>query len=105
MKRIKLHGAAGRRTYLYLMLCSALLAVTAFAQYRAGIQGVISDPNGSVIPDATVTLVSNETNFSFTAKSGETGVYTFLALAPGSYKITVEKAGFSKKTLSSLRVD
>ena len=86
-------------------MCAALLAVAAHAQYRAGIQGVVTDVNGGVVPGATVTLTSNETNFSFSAKSSDSGVYTFSSLAPGGYKVMVEKVGFSKKILNDVRVD
>jgi hypothetical protein len=44
----------------------SLLAIAAplRAQYRASLQGTVSDPQGKVIPDATVTLTSKETNIS-----------------------------------------
>ncbi len=89
---------------MLLILCLAVLAVTAHAQYRAGIQGSVTDPHGALVPDATVTLTSNETNVSHTAKTSETGVYTFPGLAPGAYKLSVEKTGFSKKILENVLV-
>jgi hypothetical protein len=92
-------------TVPHLLLCSALIAVTAHAQYRAGIEGVVTDAHDAVVPNAAITLVSNETNFSFTTKTSDTGVYTFSALAPGSYKISIEKVGFAKKILDDVRVD
>src|ERR1035437_5484156 len=89
---------------MLLILCSAVLAVTAHAQYRAGIQGAVTDPHGALVPDATITLTSSETNVSHTAKSSDGGVYTFPGLSPGSYKLSVEKTGFSKKILEDVRV-
>jgi hypothetical protein len=88
---------------LFVILLS-LCAVSAYAQYRAGIQGVILDPQGAVVDGATVTLTSKETNISKTATSGSDGVYNFFTLAPGHYSITVEKTGFKKKTLEDLVV-
>src|SRR5437588_11424061 len=82
----------------------AFLAVTLYAQYRAGIQGVVTDSAGAVVPEATVTLTSNETNVSRTTKTSEGGVYTISGLAPGSYKLSVEKVGFSKKILEKVVV-
>ena len=38
------------------------------AQYRAGLQGTVSDTTGSVIPNATVTIVDKETNQTQTTK-------------------------------------
>jgi hypothetical protein len=88
-----------------LILSAILAAASALAQYRAGIQGIVTDPHGSSVPDAKVTISSNETNFSYTTQTAESGGYTISALAPGSYKVTVEKAGFSKKILTDVRVD
>ncbi len=94
------------RTKLLLqtILCSAVFTVTAHAQYRAGIQGVVTDPYDAVVPGATITLTSNETNVSRTTETSESGVYTISGLAPGAYKLSVEKAGFSKKILGDVRV-
>ena len=89
----------------HFLMCLIVTAITAHAQYRAGIQGVVTDPNGAVVPGAAVTLISNETNFRFSTKTSEGGVYVFSALAPGAYLVTVEKQGFSKKILNQVRVD
>ncbi|MCI0622463.1 MAG: TonB-dependent receptor [Acidobacteria bacterium] len=80
------------------------LASFAQAQFRAGIQGVVTDPNDALVPDATVTLTSNETNVRRSTTTSESGVYTISGLAPGAYKLSVEKVGFSKKVLEDVRV-
>ncbi len=75
-----------------------------FAQYRAGVQGVVTDSTGAVVPGATITLTSKETNNSRTATSSNSGVYSIPSLAPGSYTLTVEKQGFQKKSLDNVLV-
>jgi Carboxypeptidase regulatory-like domain/TonB dependent receptor len=87
-----------------LVVLLSLCAVSTYAQYRAGIQGVIADPQGAVVDGATVTLTSKETNISKIAESDASGIYNFLGLAPGHYRIAVEKAGFKKKTLDDVVV-
>ncbi|MFZ0590823.1 MAG: TonB-dependent receptor [Bryobacteraceae bacterium] len=72
------------------------------AQYRASLQGTVTDPTGSGVPDATVTLKSQETNTSRTASTNGAGVYTISALAPGQYTLTVTRAGFAKKELNNV---
>ena len=37
------------------------------AQFRASIQGTVSDPTGAIIPGATVTLTDTTTNHTDTA--------------------------------------
>jgi hypothetical protein len=81
-----------------------LISTSASAQYRAGIQGTVTDPNGAVVPEATVSLTSQETGLvKTTATSGE-GVYSINGLGPGRYSLSVEKTGFSKKVLSDVVV-
>jgi hypothetical protein len=79
-------------------------AVIAQAQYRASIQGVITDPQGAVVSGATVTLTDKETNHTLTASSNDSGIYNFNALPPHAYSLTVEKSGFKKKVLDNLNV-
>ncbi len=54
---------------ILLFVCLTLLLSTAHAQYRAGIQGTILDPDGAAVGAATVTLTSKDTDISKTATS------------------------------------
>lgn len=76
----------------------------ALAQFRAGIQGTVTDPAGAVVPEATVTLTSNETARAVTVTTSSEGFYRFSELAPGIYTLAVEKAGFKKTTFESVSV-
>src|SRR3954464_9747250 len=79
-------------------LCSILLlaTATAFSQFTASIQGVVQDPTGAGVAKATIHLVNVATGGTTVATSDASGNYRFVSLAPGSYKLTVEAAGFSK---------
>ena len=81
-----------------------LFASIAFAQYRAGIQGSVTDSAGALVPGAKVTVTSQETTISHTAETGDSGIYTVVGLAPGKYTLTVEKTGFSKKVLNDVQI-
>src|SRR5258708_10503263 len=87
------------------LLLPLLLCVSVHAQFGAGVQGVVTDGSGAVIAEALVTLISNETNIPRTTKSGESGVFSIAGLAPGTYKVSVEKPGFTMKILNDVRVD
>ena len=81
-----------------------LLTLSVNAQFRAGIQGTVSDPTGAVIPGATVTLTNNETNRTQQTTASDEGFYRFSQLAPGQYTLSVEQAGFKKSTIENVVV-
>ena len=84
--------------------CVFLLAGIAHAQYRASIQGVVTDAQGAVIPGVTLTLTDKETNKALTATSDDAGVYNFNALPPDRYSLKAEKSGFKSKSIDDLKI-
>jgi hypothetical protein len=78
-----------------------LFTTIAHAQYRASIQGVVTDTQGAVIQGATVTLTDKQTNRTVTATSNANGIYNFNALPPSNYTVTAEKSGFKTRTLDN----
>jgi hypothetical protein len=97
MKRVVLRGFLS-------LIALGLFLPAAFAQYRAGIQGVILDAQGNTVSGATVTLTNLETNRTSQVSSEDTGVYNFLSLPPGHYRLEVEKTGFKKQTFDNVEV-
>jgi hypothetical protein len=81
------------------------LTATARAQFRAAVQGTVTDQSGAVVPEATLTLRNRETGRVQTANSGDEGFYRISELPPGTYTLTVEKAGFKKTSFESLVVN
>jgi hypothetical protein len=85
------------RAVLVVLLLTAL-PLTTFVQAQSSttsLRGTVSDPQGAVLPDATVTLSSPATGFSESKKTDRDGVYQFLQLPPGTYTLTVNKPGFA----------
>ena len=71
--------AATCRGVLLLLTATCLLVPAAHAQYRASIQGVVSDSTGAVIPDATLTLVNTSTGEKQVRTSNAAGIFNFNA--------------------------
>src|SRR5437660_2350298 len=82
-----------------------LLAATANAQFKAGIQGTVSDTSGGLVPEAKITLTNTETGKTQETTSSSEGFYRVSGLAPGKYKLTVEKTGYKQKVFDNVVVN
>src|SRR6185503_12098739 len=83
-------------TVVFFGLLMLSLAATAKAQFRAGVQGTVTDAAGAALPGATVTLTSKETARTQEVKANDSGFYRFSNLAPGTYSLSAENEGFKK---------
>jgi hypothetical protein len=59
------------------------------------ISGVVTDPNGAVVPGATVTISNPVTGYKRIVNSGADGTYRFNDVPPNNYQISVTAVGFS----------
>jgi len=84
------------RTLCLLVLPLLLPAIAGAQTHRASVRGTVSDPNGAVIPAATVTVTNIATGGIRTAQTNSNGEYVISSLAPGQYKIEVQSNGFLK---------
>ena len=81
-------------------MCSSDLA-----QVGAGaIVGRVTDAQGGAVPGASVSLVLTATNRSRLVVSGTDGGYVVAGLAPGTYDVRVELAGFRPVTRAGVVV-
>jgi hypothetical protein len=81
-----------------------LLTGVATAQFRAGVQGTVTDASGAIIPEATITLTNKETNKAQTVVASEDGFYRFSSLPPGNYSLSAEKSGYRRQLLDNLTI-
>ena len=80
-----------------LAVLLSLSAPDARAQATSGeITGRVTDAAGAVIPGVTVTVRSDETGFTRSSTTNDTGDYLFVLLPPGRYVVTAELPGFRK---------
>ena len=90
-----------------LTVCGLFLScamITTHAQFRAGVQGTVSDSNGALVPNAKVVLKDMETGKTQETTTSEEGFYRVAGLAPGKYELTVEKEGYKKSVSQSVTV-
>jgi hypothetical protein len=78
-------------------------AVEAQVLYGA-LTGTVVDSTGAVIAGAQVTAVEVETGVSQTAASDASGIYRFATLLPGTYKVTINAAGFAAQETNGVQV-
>ena len=81
-----------------------LLAGSGFAQDRGTIRGVVTDPSGATVPEATVTVKNVNTGLTQTVRTSADGIYNVLYLPAGDYIVTTEKSGFRKAETSGVGV-
>jgi hypothetical protein len=70
----------------------------------ATVSGVITDANGAVVSNATVTITNTATNQSVTTSSGSDGVYRSLVLPTGNYSISISASGFKHYLIQNVAV-
>lgn len=89
-----------RNWTISLVLAFVALALfcvpAAWGQATTSLRGLVSDPSGAAIPNATVHLVNADTGFERTAPTDAQGNYVFNAVLPGTYTVSVEASGFSR---------
>ncbi|HZU09420.1 MAG TPA: carboxypeptidase regulatory-like domain-containing protein [Pseudacidobacterium sp.] len=78
-----------------LAIVLAFLVYPSHAQeFRSVLTGLITDPSGALITNATVTAVNNASGTSYTAQTSSKGVYYIPYMLPGTYTVTVQANGF-----------
>jgi len=93
-----------------LILCVALFvgvcASPGHAQNASSgsVTGQVSDPQGSSIPGAAVSLVDVATKGKQEAMTNDSGRYNFTVVHPGLYEIIVSKAGFKVAKMTQQKV-
>lgn len=85
-----------------LFLTLPFLTLVSWAQFTGNIEGNVQDPSGAAVPQAKVVLVNQANQISATTNTDGSGNYRFLSLAPGTYKVTAEAAGFGKSEAGAI---
>lgn len=84
--------------FLLLMGVAHVWGQSALSQ----ISGTVRDPNGSLVPDARVTVTQTATGLVRTVNTGSEGAYALPSLPVGPYRMTVTKEGFTTYVQSGI---
>lgn len=100
-------GRTAHTAVLVAMTLTGLIAsYSAIGQTTTGtIAGTVTDPTGSVIPNATIKATNVQTDIPQTTRSNGSGNYIFPSLQPGDYKLSAQAPGFGTVELSGLHLD
>src|SRR6266542_6184 len=79
-----------------MVVLFAAFTISVHGQNPGSITGTAKDSNGGVLPGASVTVINPAKAITQKAETNEQGDFVFPQLPPGTYPITVEKAGFKK---------
>jgi carboxypeptidase family protein len=64
------------------------------AQFTSAIEGTVTDPNGSVVNKAVVTIKSSSTGIERTVETSESGYFRISSLPAATFAITIRAGGF-----------
>ena len=79
------------RLYYVALVLMFVIPHRASAQATATLNGVVRDPSGAVLPQATVTLHNTDTGTDRESLTNDSGLYVFVSVPPGEYVLKVTK--------------
>ncbi|NWG14292.1 MAG: TonB-dependent receptor [Acidobacteria bacterium] len=87
-------------------VCIGMLSLVSLCaqEYRASINGTVTDPSGAAIPGAQIKVTSEERNVSFSTISNPEGAYLVPFLQPGYYRVEAELPGFRRYVRSGIEL-
>ena len=94
-------SALSRVALLSLAIICLQLPVFSQQATNATLTGTITDPNGAVVPGATITATNKATGVKRETISNAEGLYVLSNLSPGEYDVRITSTGFTTKASSS----
>lgn len=87
-----------------IAVCAVLLPAAAMQaqRYLGTLQGEVTDSTGAKVAGATVTAEDTATHFKSSVVTNSAGAYTFAALNPGTYTVTVTASSFAPQTRTDI---
>ena len=97
-----IYSATGLIRHTVVFILILVMAGVALAQgTRGSIRGKVTDPQGAIVPGASVKLIDVARNRDVaTVQTDAEGAYQFLELEPADYSIVINAAGFTETKLA-----
>ncbi len=93
------------RRLLLVVLVLLTLGVAANAQtFRGAINGTVTDPSGSSVPNAQVKATESATGIDHTTVTTSDGAFAFQDIPLGQYKVTITATGFPPYLVDKVEV-
>src|SRR5262245_36429992 len=86
---VRLLSRSAGLLFALTFICSAALA-----QFTSAIEGTVTDPNGSVVPKAAVTIKSSSTGIERTVETSDSGYFRISSLPAATFTIIIKASGF-----------
>ena len=93
------------RYAVVVIVCYLSVDISRSQSISGTISGSVIDPSGAAIPDVAVTLVNDLTKETRQDTTKTRGEFVFPALQPGTYSITLQKAGFESVKRTGLDLE
>ena len=88
------------------IVATLVFPITMAAQLTtATMSGTVTDPSGAVVAEAQVSATETSTGAVARGQSSSAGFYVLTGLAPGPYRLRVEKAGFQSSVEEGITVE
>jgi len=97
-------SCTGRGIFSLLVLLATAHLAFGQTETTGAIRGTITDPQGAVLPTATITATSQGTDAARTALTDKDGQYTIGLLPPGVYNVTITAPGFKTENPGAITV-
>ncbi len=95
-----------RRAFAFCCSMILIAALSAAAQQITGsLRGIVSDPSGAVVQNATVTARQTETGLARAVSTDRSGAYVLAELPVGHYQLQVEAKGFQNYLRDGISLD
>ena len=93
-------------TAIILFFTGALTARIADAQISGGVfRGEVRDQSNAVVPEAKVTIRSNDNGMQVIAESNGDGLYVTPTVIPGSYTLSATRPGFETEVFGPVTIE